>query len=294
MGSRKIPQKFKLMILAVALFSLLAVQVVQGQTYAVEDSYAWTNYSNYDGIEDVYPADAGGFGQTFNASQGGYLYSFRCYLSRASGNDVILRAYLMGTGNVVSAVNATQYAISNTLDTSDYATGYQNYTFEFTGTYELIQYEVYALVVHVESGTISGANYLRVGVDGTSSTHEGRYVWYNTGAWAVAAAGSTDMVFEIYSQSISGLDTSTSGWSTGDTGELIEDFANFIVPIAVMLLPAILFIIFFKRTDKWLILIGLAIGTGLGYYFGMIPVWLVFLVAIGLIGLAYSEVRRNG
>lgn len=76
--------------------------------------------------------------------------------------------------------------------------------------------------------------------------------------------------------------------------ELIADLVGFVVPIVIVLLPAILLITITRSTDKWILLIGITIGAGLGYFFNLVPVWVVFLVVIGLIGMAYQSVRGGG
>lgn len=79
-----------------------------------------------------------------------------------------------------------------------------------------------------------------------------------------------------------------------DTELLYDNLVDFFVPIFVMILPALL-LWWLGGRGKWPLLIGLAIGTGLGYVFiAGFPLWLVFLVAIGIIGMAYSDISGGG
>lgn len=74
---------------------------------------------------------------------------------------------------------------------------------------------------------------------------------------------------------------------------LIGQFINFFIPLVVMLIPAFL-LGYVCRMGKWGYIIGLAIGSGLGVVFvPNFPVWLVFLISLGIIGFAYSEVKRG-
>lgn len=73
--------------------------------------------------------------------------------------------------------------------------------------------------------------------------------------------------------------------------DTITTFVNFAVPLLLMLLPACI-LGWLTGWSKWPILIGLAIGTGLGVVFvPSFPLWLVVMVALGLAGFAYSEMR---
>lgn len=105
-----------------------------------------------------------------------------------------------------------------------------------------------------------------------------------------------DMLFTVWGTTayVGSGDTPGGIWSGGSYDSLITAFVAFIVPLFVVLLPALLLIVITRKADKWIILIGLTIGAGLGYYFSMVPLWLVFLITIGLIGMAYQSVRGGG
>lgn len=98
------------------------------------------------------------------------------------------------------------------------------------------------------------------------------------------------MAFRVNVQSTEGTPT-PSPFGDAEWDATIANFTSFVVPLFVVILPMLLLMLITKSHDKWVILIGITIGVGLGYYFSMVPLWLVFLVTIGLIGMAYQSVR---
>lgn len=105
-----------------------------------------------------------------------------------------------------------------------------------------------------------------------------------------------DVYFDVVSlEVVEGAGGDFVDWTgTGAYDVMIQNFASFAVPIVVMMLPVVLLMVVTRSMSKWILLIGLTIGAGLGYYFAMVPLWLVFLVVIGLIGMAYQSVRGGG
>lgn len=299
MGNNKIHAKT--IILITVCFLVLASTLTQttlGVTYTRTAYVELAERNTYQYMGDIDPADIARVSaetQLINATVGGYLSYAIFSLQRVGDPMADLAVRLESCGNDwTDEPNGTVLAVSGPVNAYGLAnSSFVDVTFTFAETYQMVAGMKYAIIIFVQSGsTYDDSNHVRVGIDSDAPAYVGERGDYSDAGWTMTDA--SDLVFEVYVSNV-GIDGSgTSSWSSSDTGELIEDFASFIIPISVMLLPAILFVIFFKRTDKWLILIGLAIGTGLGFYFGMIPVWLVFLVAIGLIGLAYSEVRRNG
>lgn len=160
------------------------------------------------------------------------------------------------------------------------------YTFTFDAT-SLLNASSYYYLVYNYSGAITGT--LRM-CSATAGTH----IVYYSGSWQSA---SNTPIFYAYTESEeSGEGEYTPGeWYVPSSyDELIENFVAFVVPVAIIFLPAFLLCFITRRWDKWLILIGITIGVGLGFYFGMVPLWLVFLITIGLIGMAYQSVRGGG
>lgn len=87
----------------------------------------------------------------------------------------------------------------------------------------------------------------------------------------------------------------TDGSYTYDsTNDLIDTFSGYLIPLLTFLLPALI-LGWFTRWQKWPILIGLGIGSGLTYLFlGTQYLWLVMLVVIGIGASAYQSSRGTG
>lgn len=159
----------------------------------------------------------------------------------------------------------------------------------------------WAGMVFNESGWIT--NMLVLGAAGSPSWTQlylddfSAYTGEKVSAITVTAYGGDDAGEDTYFDVVSLEVTEGAGsdWidyedPTGYTVTL-NRLIEFCVPILVVLLPAALLCFITRRVDKWMILIGVTIGAGLGYYFGLVPMWIVFLVTIGLIGMAYQSVR---
>lgn len=137
------------------------------------------------------------------------------------------------------------------------------------------------------------------GCDIYFDTVEGQNLWYETNSYttpeSLEPADTASCAIYITCDGATGGYTLPGDFGyTGTSDEFIAAFMQFIVPLLVILLPAILLVVFTRSTDKWILLIGLTIGIGLGYAFGLVPLWLVFLIVIGLIGMAYQSVRGGG
>lgn len=82
-------------------------------------------------------------------------------------------------------------------------------------------------------------------------------------------------------------------YDPGSTDELIDTFTGYLIPLILFLLPALI-LGWLTHWEKWPILIGLAIGSGLTYLFlGTQYVWLVFLVTVGIGASAYQSSRGD-
>lgn len=270
----------------ITLFVVLAMIVgtVSATTSAVsENDYAGYNY-------DIAPlsSDYISGGHAFDGNDQ-YLSHAIYNLSKNAGATGVLYAYLYETSGGKPANGASVLETSSPYLVESLDTSYQTVTFTFSGTYYLDSANDYGIAIRAigQTGHYHIADEAGAGAaDCFESVSAGAAFSYST---------TDEPIHYFYTETEYGTGGSGGGdWSDTDISALIDNAMEFLVPLIVILLPAILFIIFFKRTDKWLILIGLAIGVGLGYYFFNIPIWLVFLIAIGLIGMAYSEVRRNG
>lgn len=175
---------------------------------------------------------------------------------------------------------------TNTYDVSNLA-GATLVTFNFSSTYNLTSGTIYG--VALETATPMGSD-----IKVASSISGGMF--YGTAA-RVYSTHSYGAIIYVYTDNIEGGGEPYTPPETADTSSwdtIITSFTGFMVPLVVTLTPAFLLVFLTGRVDKWLLLIGLAIGAGLGFYFGMVPLWLVFLITIGLIGMAYQSVRSGG
>lgn len=248
----------------------------------------------------------------FQATETGYLNNIAlpvAWIGDAADIDVLVSVGLYGCG-VNSNPNATVYATSAAVDPEASFDHYDGsftvaeavasmYNFGFNATYQVIEGQWYAIVYSVDSGTLDpGTDEPGIFYAGDIDSYPGVFNVY-VGGWGAGVDTNqishrvtvTDVLGELYSNSA----TPTPNY-TGDDGvdDLINDLINFLLPIIVMLIPAVL-LGYVMRMGKWGYIIGLAIGTGLGVMFiSGFPVWLAFLVTIGLIGFAYQEVRRGG
>lgn len=300
MMNRKIP--VLLSIIFLLCLGLNSIVTVNAQTITLEDSYAWSNGDNVTSAFYAQHPSASAVGsevgQLFNATQGNYLYSAKFLVHKDGTPDITLQSFLLGCGGVATNdPNATVFATSsNTISTTTLSDGDNNVTFYFeTEAYNLVQNEPYYIVlrlVTVVSGDVN--NHLHFLVDASDSNHLGGYSRYYSSAYDVVP--TNDMIFEVYGASVS-IPTDPDSYPDLDWDSpsgIITGFSRFAIPLVVLLLPVLLLATITRSTDKWIILIGLTIGAGLGFYFGMVPLWLVFLVVIGLIGMAYQSVRGGG
>lgn len=118
-------------------------------------------------------------------------------------------------------------------------------------------------------------------------------------AITVTAYGGDEAGEDTYFDAVSLEVTEGAGSDWGEYtytegyGATFTKFMEFVIPVGIIILPAALLCLITRRVDKWLIIIGVVMGTALGAYFTLVPLWVVFLVTIGLIGMVYSEVRRS-
>lgn len=232
------------------------------------------------------------YGATFVGNDE-YLVGAKFYLKNFTAAPTgVIRAYLTlanDSGVPYAGANSTNslQLSTNSYDTSDLA-GYTLVEFVFPGDYLLNSAVTYALVFY-NTGAMGQHTYVgRTATGGLVQTANGGASW---------SSSSYGIVHYFYSNpTVAG---GTEDWDnpfSGSTGttELIDALSAFIIPIVILLLPVILLITITKSTDKWIILIGITIGAALGYFFSLVPLWVVFLVVIGLIGMAYQSVRGGG
>lgn len=252
-------------------------------------------------------ADKSAAAQTFEVATHGYLksISLQMYKTGSPVGNISVRVTAItdtyGTNSTPSETfleTSYDYVSAASLGTSS---GGTTVSFSFNGTLEMSVGEHYALyAVFTDVTTLNASNY--VTVNGLSAhAYGGEPSGYTLGAWAVYA--TLDVVFAVYGTDVSAptpaptatpapLPTGGLNVDTSDADAVVDALIGYGVPVVVMLLPTI-FIWLIGGRGKWPMLIGIAIGTGIGYLFGLVPPWLVFLVSIGEVGMAYQSVRSG-
>lgn len=178
---------------------------------------------------------------------------------------------------------------SDTLNFAD-CPGDEYYNFTFTDNYPLLLGTYYYIgwrIMTAPNAAIDFSAHAAVCNAHDVSDFAGSFTTYTTKTFNHIFYTRTDYI-----------DTTPAPTATvnppTDTEQLFIDLTAFLTPVLVMMLPALI-LWWFGGKGKWPLLIGLAIGTGLGYVFITgFPLWLVFLVAIGIIGMAYSDVSGGG
>lgn len=275
--------KTKLFLVLPLLLVLLAVSVPDASAIDGEVYLSQTNQNYW------YTADAGEVNETWDGirfvGNGEYLTGVEFYLKNNSVSE----------SGMIRAVFFDNMSEFNPVDDSvpvEYSTTFYNLAnlqadvwvdFEFDGGTQLEVGEYYGLAFEF---------FVQAGTTITFGANNPGKLFYDGESDRIYSYNNYAPCYRIYTSTTSG----EPGGSPSESGmdAIIDNFIDFVVPMLVVLLPALLLVFITRRADKWLILIGLAIGVGLGYYFDMVPAWLLFLVAIGMIGLAYSEVRGNG
>lgn len=180
---------------------------------------------------------------------------------------------------------------TTTLDVSTLSSDPELYSFDFAQTTLLESEHTYTLALVVTS-PCNGSVYV-----GYTSTGAARAA--EREASASGWTRSQGCFIHYFYSDVATAGGETPAPTTSPTvptalEDLYTEIANFLVPVIVMLVPAML-MWWLGGRGKWSLLIGLAIGTALGYVFiAGFPLWLVFLVAIGIIGMAYSDVSGGG
>ena len=160
----------------------------------IVDSYSESNYSSSSFI--IYSSQPA-YGQVFTGD-GGILQNAKFY-SRKFGSPTgtgYIKIYAMtgtfGTdGRPTGAVLAT-----SSFDVSTIGTSFSLETFIFTGANKitLTNATKYCVVLEYTGGDIN--NYIGMGYDGTSPTHDGNLCSYSGGVWSGADYG--DVCFYVY------------------------------------------------------------------------------------------------
>lgn len=111
-------------------------------------------------------------------------------------------------------------------------------------------------------------------INAAKYVHSIQMTWYNNNGWA----DDYTVIWEEESED--------DELPTYDVDSVIERMMGYLVPLIVMVLPSFLMGKVFKM-GLWGYLIGLAVGSGLGYVFlpQYVPVWLVFIIGLGIVAV---------
>lgn len=288
-------KKLALTIL-LALLSLSLIQLAQATTTIwYENSYlnlyTWQQLDPGGGEDPIYHGTVGQLGNNeFLLSASFYLKNGTAAQTGTLGarlfkaNQTAMYSWKPITSADVQETSNSTYDLSS-LTEAIYV------TFNFSATYNLTSDERWTVQLYQVSNP-NAIYWLGVSASGGRCYSTTGVTWTSHQYGVIATIYTTDTEGGVGEEPETPGGDSGYTWTTYD--ELIEDFVAFVVPVVIIFLPAILLCFITRRWDKWLILIGLAIGVGLGFYFGMVPLWLVFLVTIGLIGMAYQSVRGGG
>lgn len=161
-------------------------------------SYAEANYSS------SFPSGTSYFAvqyQSFTPSSTSLLKTAKLYLKKAgspTGNATVSIYATTGTLGTTCVPTGTALATSANLDVSTLTESNQLIEFTFSTATTLTAGTSYALVFTYSGGSVS--NYVDLGVDDTSPSHEGNYGFYNAGNYT--ADNTVDIVFYVYGKQI--------------------------------------------------------------------------------------------
>lgn len=278
-------------IFLLTIISFITVPFASATVYEMQSMTGTTIFLEFNTGGNNYNA----IGQTLTPSTSLFMQQASFYLKRVglptgSFNVGVYNASGVNLHNSTTTINFNEIATLN----ADW------YDFYFDGTYNLTVGTEYWICLSAVTQSCSVGNYIAVGWDASSAAP-------SSPAFGVRYDGSTwdrDTGLQDYAHYFYGWDGVADATPTPtayptydpntDTEQLYADLVAFLTPLLVMILPALL-LWWLGGRGKWPLLIGLAIGTGLGYVFvSGFPLWLVFLVAIGIIGMAYSDVSSGG
>lgn len=259
--------------------------------------YSYSNGTATRALKTAHPSSGALYSaiyETFTLASATYITRISIAVGKAGTPVGYLIAEIRATNNtyVAGTPTGTLYETSEQMDFADLDSSVDLNSFYFPGT-NYYAAGNYSVAVYAYGSTIDdAANWIEIMYDGSSSTYAGYSGIYTSSAWTCTAA--SDFVLYIYGDTTPPDPLPTGGLNvdTSDADEVMEALIGYGVPVVVMLLPMI-FIWLVGGRGKWPMLLGISIGTGIGYLFGLVPVWLVFMVSIGVVGFAYQSVRSG-
>lgn len=197
------------------------------------DSYREGNQDNYWFLADLHPSDSGyksAGGQAFQVTSNLNLVSTKVYLQLGEGSPIgnaYARLYAAtGTFGTNARPTGSALATSDDLDISTVGASWALYTFNFTGSnqYSMQANTDYVIVYeNPTSGTVDTSNYLRIGTDTSSPTHDGNEALYENGVWT--GYPNIDTIFYIYGIEQTDFTSSSAGLAIleGGSGDYTFD-----------------------------------------------------------------------
>lgn len=244
---------------------------------------------SYPEVNDYKPGNAvSNYGYGFEITGNGeYLSRLTVFAyNETATTSTLVRGYLYNASgsepDPTTPIDVTDQVTVN--PTSDMT----SFDFDFGSDVDLVSGNSYFVAVVVNGSTTGIARWH----DGLAAAARAS----GADGWGDTWTAGTMILHYVYTDDELGGGAPYTPPGTIDTttyDSIISGFVTFMVPLIVILLPAFLLCFITRKVDKWLLLIGLAIGAGLGYYLmpTYVPLWLVFLITIGLIGMAYQSVR---
>lgn len=281
--------KAKIFSLFLVLF-LCFVPFVQGASDFILSEYTWTGASANASLGSSYTMVA----QTLSFATPGYVTSVTFQLKKV-GSPVafvgcgISNETLTG-GTTTFRTNSTTFVQVSTL------TGvYQNVTFTFGQDYLIDDaVGVWSIILFWKNTTtIDGSNYIQVSANSAGAYAGGNYKGFVSGSWSDVP--TWDLPFQV----MANVDAYEEPVTPPEIDPIWDDanvtqLAIYAVALGIILLPLGLLMALRLPLNPFMILIAIGLGAGLGWVLmpTVVPLWLVFVVVIGLIGLAYYTMRR--
>lgn len=283
-----------------ASFVFLVVPVHAASDVSIASHWVGS-FQEYE-VTAVHPsanADHSGAGQGFKPSVDGYyLTAIRVSMKKTGSPTGALVARIVEldanstTGQCTENVLGTS---TNYIISSDLTGLYANYTFTFNQTLQLQNDIYYGFTVTGYNASYTAANKAVIEADRYSASNnyaDGVAAYYSSSSW------HKELLFSLYFEIFANVDAYEEPeppppdtiWDNAD----ITQLATYAVALGIILLPLGVLMALRVSMNPFIILIAIGLGAGLGWVLmpTVVPLWLVFVVVIGLIGLAYYTMRR--
>ncbi len=195
-----------IIIIPLALMPLIQIKPAIATDEILLDSYSEDNQDHNAALNGAYQSDHRAVGQTFTTppKTQSRISSAQFLLRQAQGNptgQIAVQIYAVSGIQGTNAIpKGNPLAESNSVNISSLTKTYQltAFTLSIDQQVTLMPSTNYAVVLVGKTGTLtfSDDNYVQVGVDISSPTHEGNRVYYQNGTWK--ASGLQDCVFYVY------------------------------------------------------------------------------------------------